>query len=433
MNDTALAIPEASALLARWSGLGARVTEADAARLSAVLQSLPAHDPRAVAGALDVAAQLAALRLDGDTLLAALLAGIPRAAPAGRELSERFGPAVAALVDGVGRMERIRALRAGLEVDRGGDRAAQLEALRKMLLAMVQDVRVVLVKLAAEVVRLRELARAGGEAQRREAARETFELTAPLANRLGVWQLKWELEDLAFRCEDPDTYRAIARGLDGKRADREAFIARVTAQLRDALARAGVHAELAGRPKHIYSIWKKMQRKDLGSKDLFDVRAVRVLVEDMKDCYTALGVVHLFTPIPREFDDYIAKPKPNGYRSLHTAVVGPTRRCWRCRSAPARCTRPTNSALPPTGATRRAAGAIRARMTRSRGCGRSSTGARTWTKATWQTACAPSCSRRPSTCSRPRGAWWRCRAAPRPWTSPITCTPTSATAAGAPG
>ena len=221
-------------------------------------------------------------------------------------------------------MQRIQALRAGLEPERGGDRGPQLEALRKMLLAMVQDVRVVLVKLADEVVRLRELARTGTEADRREAARETLELTAPLANRLGVWQLKWELEDLALRCEEPDTYRAIARELDGKRADREAFIARLAGELREALARAGVRAELTGRPKHIYSIWKKMQRKDLGFKDLFDVRAVRVLVEDVEDCYTALGVVHdLWTPIPREFDDYIARPKPNGYRSLHTAVVGP--------------------------------------------------------------------------------------------------------------
>src|SRR3546814_497707 len=155
-------------------------------------------------------------------------------------------------------------------------------------------------------------------------AQLTRDIHAPLANRLGIWQLKWELEDLAFRHLDPDTYRRIARLLDDKRTGRERYIAQVTATLRDALAAQGVDAEVAGRPKHIYSIWKKMRKKDVPIGELYDLRAVRVLVDDIPACYAALGVAHaLWAPIPSEFDDYIARPKHNDYRSLHTAVVGP--------------------------------------------------------------------------------------------------------------
>ncbi len=162
---------------------------------------------------------------------------------------------------------------------------------------------------------------------REDAAREALELFSPLANRLGVWQLKWELEDLAFRCLEPETYRDLARELDEKRKDRETYIGEVIRILRIELEAAGIVAEVSGRPKHIYSIWRKMQRKGVGLDDLFDVRAVRVMVDDVKDCYAVLGIVHnLWTPIPREFDDYIARPKANDYRSLHTAVVGPDSR-----------------------------------------------------------------------------------------------------------
>src|SRR5581483_5126728 len=171
---------------------------------------------------------------------------------------------------------------------------------------------------------LRHLAAAGGQREREEAAQDTLELFAPLANRLGVWQLKWELEDLSLRCQDPVTYKSIARRLDEKRVHREAYIEVVVRLLREELARAGVRAEVTGRPKHIYSIWKKMQRKRVDFEELSDVRAVRVLVDDVKDCYTVLGLVHdIWTPIPGEFDDYIVKPKSNDYRSLHTAVLGP--------------------------------------------------------------------------------------------------------------
>ncbi|MEY2262304.1 bifunctional (p)ppGpp synthetase/guanosine-3',5'-bis(diphosphate) 3'-pyrophosphohydrolase, partial [Rhodanobacter denitrificans] len=162
------------------------------------------------------------------------------------------------------------------------------------------------------------------EGERQALARLTRDIHAPLANRLGIWQLKWELEDLAFRYLQPDTYRRIANLLDERRADREAFIRDSLAELQRALAAAGIQAELAGRPKHIYSIWKKMQRKSLDFSDLYDIRAVRVLVDSITDCYAALGVVHALWPhLPGEFDDYIARPKANGYQSLHTAVIGP--------------------------------------------------------------------------------------------------------------
>ena len=274
----------------------------------------------------EVASILAGLRMDAETLAAGLLSGVPEAVASHETLlRERVTPAVASLVEGVVRMAQIQSLRGKVEAGgRSADRAAQLEALRKMLLAMVQDIRVVLVALADQTQRLRYLAGHGDAQARAGAARDTLDLFAPLANRLGVWQLKWELEDLALRCSAPETYQSIARQLDEKRSDREAFIAGVIAQLQAELTKAGIRAELSGRPKHIYSIYRKLARRDLSLTDLFDIRGVRVLVQDVKDCYAVLGLVHsLWTPLPREFDDYIAKPKPNSYRSLHTAVVGP--------------------------------------------------------------------------------------------------------------
>jgi GTP pyrophosphokinase len=274
----------------------------------------------------EVARILAGLRLDAESLAAGLASALPVVAGNWREVAEtRLSPGVAALLEGVERMGQIRGLRGKVEAaSRPEERAAQLESLRKMLLAMVQDVRVVLVALADQTQRLRYLAGHGSPAQRGGAAQDTFELFAPLANRLGVWQLKWELEDLALRCSAPDTYRSIARQLDEKRQDREQFIAQVTDILRQELQAAGIAAEVTGRPKHIYSIYRKLARKDLTLTELFDIRGVRVLVDDVKDCYAVLGLVHhLWSPLAREFDDYIAKPKPNNYRSLHTAVVGP--------------------------------------------------------------------------------------------------------------
>src|SRR5690606_13470820 len=199
----------------------------------------------------------------------------------------------------------------------------QAEALRKMLLAIVTDPRLVLIRLAVQLHMLRECKDAPPE-QRERIAYETREIYASLANRLGVWQLKWELEDLSFRYLDPANYKRIAGWLAARRADRERYIEQVIALTREELRKAGVATEVAGRPKHIYSIWRKMQRKGLSFEQVYDVRALRVLVDTIADCYAALGVVHSLWPyIPGEFDDYIATPKDNLYRSLHTAVIGP--------------------------------------------------------------------------------------------------------------
>ncbi len=201
--------------------------------------------------------------------------------------------------------------------------AAQAETLRKMLLAVITDPRLVLVRLASQLHDLR-LARDLPEDEARRLALETREVFAPLANRLGIWQLKWELEDLAFRYLQPEDYKRIARALNERRLDREDYIRRFMDQLRRELTAAGIEAEIAGRPKHIYSIWRKMQRKQLPFERVFDVRAVRILTDSVAACYAALGVVHGSWPfIPGEFDDYIATPKDNNYRSLHTAVTGP--------------------------------------------------------------------------------------------------------------
>ncbi|HEX6929065.1 MAG TPA: bifunctional (p)ppGpp synthetase/guanosine-3',5'-bis(diphosphate) 3'-pyrophosphohydrolase [Gammaproteobacteria bacterium] len=200
---------------------------------------------------------------------------------------------------------------------------AQAENIRKMLLAMVQDIRTIVIRLADELLRLRELKSAPVESQRR-AARLVLEIYAPLASRLGIWQLKWELEDLAFRYAEPATYQRIAKALNEKRREREAYIAAVIAELRNLLDINGIAGQVKGRPKHIYSIWKKTQRKDIDVDALYDLRAVRVLVESVKDCYAVLGLVHgRWRHVPKEFDDYIATPKGNNYRSLHTAVFGP--------------------------------------------------------------------------------------------------------------
>ncbi len=207
---------------------------------------------------------------------------------------------------------------------RGQSRSAgQAEALRKMLLAIASDARLVFIRLADQLYQLRQ-AKDLSPPERERLARATREIFAPLANRLGIWQLKWELEDLSFRYLDPDAYKRIAGWLAAKRVDRERYITEVQAELRAALDNAGIKADIAGRPKHIYSIWRKMQRKGLSFEQIYDVRAVRILVDSLADCYGALGVVHGRWPfIPGEFDDYIATPKDNLYRSLHTAVIGP--------------------------------------------------------------------------------------------------------------
>ena len=282
--------------------------------------TMPDGEP-VLARALGTAATLASIRLDIDALIAAVLMGLPVVgAFDADDISARFGAPVATLVAGVARMG---AIRIAAPLASREEQAAQTENLRKMLLAMVEDIRVVLIKLAERTQALRWLV-SGDEALRRDAAQEALDLYAPLANRLGVWQIKWELEDLSLRALEPAEYKRIARLLDERRLDREQYIADVIALLTRELRAAGLDAEVSGRPKHIYSIWNKMRRKQVGIDTVYDIRAVRILVDSVRDCYTALGLVHhIWTPLAREFDDYIAKPKANDYRSLHTAVIGP--------------------------------------------------------------------------------------------------------------
>jgi len=272
--------------------------------------------------AVGTARNVAELRLDADARAAGLLFAVPAYLPAAEEaLTESFGTAVASLVMGISRLNALRVITR--TAAQGKDSQSQAEVLRKMLLAMVGDIRVVLLRLASRTQTLRWLARAP-DAERAQLARETLDIYAPLANRLGVWQLKWELEDLAFRYLEPELYKRIAGLLEGRRSERERFVEQAIAELADELARAGIRAEISGRPKHLYSIYTKMRAKSLDFSQIHDVSGLRVLVDEAKDCYTVLGVVHnLWAPIPREFDDYISRPKANLYRSLHTAVIGP--------------------------------------------------------------------------------------------------------------
>jgi GTP pyrophosphokinase len=278
--------------------------------------------------ALGAAASLAALRVDAETRIAGILFAAPQYLEDSHErLAADFGAAVAGLVAGIARLNKLRVVtRALAGQESGAAHSSQAEVLRKMLLAMVEDIRVVLLRLASRTQTLRFMSRSPDEV-RRPYAQETLDIYAPLANRLGIWQLKWELEDYAFRYLEPALYKKIASMLDEKRVEREGFITRAASALEAELRATGVRAEVLGRPKHIYSIYNKMRGKSLDFSELYDVRALRVLVDTVKDCYAALGVVHnLWTPIPKEFDDYISRPKSNDYRSLHTAVVGPDKR-----------------------------------------------------------------------------------------------------------
>jgi GTP pyrophosphokinase len=261
---------------------------------------------------------LALLSADESSLVAALLFDLPalRGRVAGLPLANPA--AVTGLLDGLDAADQVWALHAGREAGRNS------EGLRRLLLAIIQDLRVVPLLLARQLARMRAADKLDDEEQRRALAQLTRDIHAPLANRLGIWQLKWELEDLAFRHLEPDTYRRIAREVDETRVARERYVENVKKLLSRDLAANGINAEVSGRPKHIYSIWRKMQKKRLSFDQLYDIRAVRVMVDDVGACYAALGVVHaLWAPVPSEFDDYIARPKANDYRSLHTAVVGP--------------------------------------------------------------------------------------------------------------
>jgi GTP pyrophosphokinase len=271
-----------------------------------------------VGHSLEVARIVASLGLDAEAVAAAVLHDtVEDTGTRLEDIREEFGPGVAQLVDGVTKMGRIGEYAGGTRDN------PQAENLRKLLLAMAEDVRVVLIKLADRLHNMRTLKHLDA-ARQYKIARETMEIYAPLANRLGIWQLKWELEDLALRYLEPESYREIAGLLDARRVDRERQIQQVIERLASEFAKAGLHAEVTGRPKHIYSIWRKMKRKNVDFHEIFDVQAVRVLVDQTSECYAALGIVHsLWHHIPKEFDDYIANPKENNYRSLHTAVLGP--------------------------------------------------------------------------------------------------------------
>ncbi len=265
---------------------------------------------------------LADLNLDAETLAAAMLHDtVEDTSVTLDDIRKQFGERISVLVDGVTKMDVIHALPArGARTRR---EQVQAESLRKMLLAMAEDVRVVLIKLADRLHNMRTLGALAPERQQR-IARETLDVFAPLANRLGIWQLKWELEDLAFRYLEPEAYKRIAALLAEKRVDRERYVADFVVRLSAELKNAGIDADVSGRPKHIYGIWRKMSRKGKTFEQIADLRGTRVLVPTVRDCYAALGIVHTLWPhIPGEFDDYIATPKENNYRSIHTAVIGP--------------------------------------------------------------------------------------------------------------
>ncbi|WP_313038768.1 GTP diphosphokinase [Stutzerimonas nitrititolerans] len=272
---------------------------------------------------LEIAEIIADLKLDQDSLVAAVIyRGVREGKVQLADVHQRFGPVVAKLIEGVLRMAAISASLNPRESLVLGSQT-QVENLRKMLVAMVDDVRVALIKLAERTCAIRAVKNADDD-KRHRVAREVFDIYAPLAHRLGIGHIKWELEDLSFRYLEPEQYKQIAQLLHERRLDREQYIDNVVQQLRDELTAAGIQPEIDGRAKHIYSIWRKMQKKGLQFSQIYDVRAVRVLVPEVRDCYTALGIVHtLWRHIPKEFDDYIANPKENGYRSLHTAVLGP--------------------------------------------------------------------------------------------------------------
>tara|TARA_B110000503_G_scaffold10172_1_gene13684 strand:- start:1864 stop:4092 length:2229 start_codon:yes stop_codon:yes gene_type:complete len=272
---------------------------------------------------LDITIILADLHVDIDCLIAGVLYRAVREGRLGpAQVRIQFGDAVTDLIEGVLRMAAISDLPMQTASPVLGQAHDQKDNIRKMLIALVDDVRVALIKLAERTCAIRSVKE--DEERRRQIGQEVFDVYAPLAHRLGIGHLKWELEDLSFRYTHAESYRKIARLLDSKRLERDRFIAKVTEELTEIFRSAGLQFTISGRAKHIYSIWRKMQRKGIGFSQVYDIRAVRILVPETKDCYATLGLVHsLWLSIPNEFDDYIANPKENAYRSLHTTVVGP--------------------------------------------------------------------------------------------------------------
>ena len=274
---------------------------------------------------LQAALMVADMDLLAESVAATVLTDVPAHADNWEErVTEACGAAVANLVKGIDEVQKLTHFAKVDSLATPEECAAQAETMRKMLLAMVSDIRVVLIKLALRTRTMQFLSQTPDSPAKRALAKETLDIFAPLANRLGVWQLKWQLEDLGFRHYNPEEYRRIACLLDEKRDERLEYIERFLVQLKAAVRQAGIECDVAGRPKHIYSIYRKMVKKKLDFDGLYDIRAVRVLVNTVPECYSVLGIVHsLWQPIPGEFDDYIANPKGNGYKSLHTVIVGP--------------------------------------------------------------------------------------------------------------
>ncbi len=305
----------------------ARIADAIALMQRCVGDELLETGESAARHRLGTADILMGLRLDTETLCAALLGGcIGRAEIEATTLDAHCGPGVSRMVQDLGRIAQLAELEPKASSGTRGkprDHERREENLRRMLLAIAEDVRAILVVLAERLYLMRASKHLPGE-RLRELAKDTTRLYAPLANRLGVWQLKWELEDLSLRYSQPGEYQRIARLLHERREERQQYIAEVIENLQREFSRVGLQASINGRPKHIYSIWRKMQRKRVDIDGIFDLRAVRIMVDTEDDCYTALSVVHSLWPyVPDEFDDYISKPKGNLYRSLHTAVTGP--------------------------------------------------------------------------------------------------------------
>lgn len=289
-----------------WTTLLGTLKTADAAKLRDIEVEL-----------LETLDILEALRADSETLAACIIPTLQSSGVAVADITIDSIPHMRDLLDGQQAAEKVWSLYASRGVH------GSAEGLRRLLLAIIRDLRVVFILLARQLATLRLAGKLSPERQR-DLAQLTADIHAPLANRLGIWQLKWELEDLAFRYMHPDIYRRIATLLDERRDQRQTYITDAANTLRAALAESDIEGDVAGRPKHIYSIWKKMQRKGDDFASLYDIRALRVLVRDVPSCYAALGIVHtLWPPVPSEFDDYIARPKGNHYQSLHTAVVGP--------------------------------------------------------------------------------------------------------------
>lgn len=274
---------------------------------------------------LAAAKMVADMDLLPEAVAATVLAEISSYLPNWQEIvSEQCGKTVVTLVQGIDEVQKLTHFAKVDALATPEERAAQAEAMRKMLLAMVSDIRVVLIKLALRTRTMQFLGQTPDSPEKRAVAKETLDIFAPLANRLGVWQLKWQLEDLGFRHQNPEEYKRIAKLLEDKRTERLEYIDHFLNIIRSEMDKVGIQYDVAGRPKHIYSIYKKMVKKKLDFDGLYDIRAVRILVNTIPECYATLGIIHsLFQPIPGEFDDYIANPKGNGYKSLHTVIVGP--------------------------------------------------------------------------------------------------------------